>query len=606
MTGLVAGDGSASGGRWQGAAPGARSCRSRSRAGTGPPTCRRCSPGWSGSPLTASDTASASSTSPTAPTARRSASRTRSTTRWSGCGRPVLVVAGAGNRGDGGSKIDKPGDDPLRADRRRGRHARHAATARRRRGRRSRAGDRPATASPSPTCRPRRRHRVPSRAPTSTVDGCGRRRASASDTSRAPAPRRRPRSCLASPRGCSTRPRADPRRGQGDARRHRHPALAGRPARAPGWSTRPPPSPPRRRGTRRRRRTRVCACRRAPGRSTPAAAPSSRTPTGRSPARPSSCPASSTRWGSRGTAPRGRREPGARRPGTPRRGRPRDRRDGLEPRRRRGRAGAGSAGTRLVDRQVVGRRSGSSRAPGAARLDRHVLGRRAVGLGALERLATLMCSAVLPAAREAASSRRRRRRHVAAAAWVDATSRPGARGDLLAWLGDRGRHRDGRALPARAALPQRARRVLAVRRDLDRRAAARAPERPRAGASAPACSSARRCTAGPAQDRFNVGAVHDRDQRGAGGVRRARLAARRRCRQAGSPPRSRWPASRSSTRCSSGLDHRARRRAAAFREVVLPTTGLLHWHRQRRDRDAGRARLDREPLGSRCCWSHSG
>ena len=62
----------------------------------------------------------------------------------------VLVVVGAGNRGDGGSKIDKPGDDPYvltvgAADTRN--TARRPTT----RWRRSRAADRPATASPSRT-----------------------------------------------------------------------------------------------------------------------------------------------------------------------------------------------------------------------------------------------------------------------------------------------------------------------------------------------------------------------------------------------------------------------------------------------------------------------
>src|SRR5215207_4043339 len=93
---------------------------------------------------------------------------------------------------------------------------------------------------------------------------------------------------------------------------------------------------------------------------------------------------------------------------------------------------------------------------------------------------------------------------------------------------DRAGDRDRRALPARPALPQRARRLLAGGGDLDRLAAARRAERAgdrrrlrRAGGRGARAPAAR-------QGRVQRRAVHARDQRGARRVRSARLAARRR------------------------------------------------------------------------------
>ena len=68
-------------------APG--SSRSRWPAGTAPPTSARSSPPSSGSSRSASSTASGCSTCRSAPTPRSRGRSTRSTTRWSGRGRPA-------------------------------------------------------------------------------------------------------------------------------------------------------------------------------------------------------------------------------------------------------------------------------------------------------------------------------------------------------------------------------------------------------------------------------------------------------------------------------------------------------------------------------------
>lgn len=113
MTGLVAGDGSASGGRWTGAAPGAKVVTVKVA-------------GWQGA--TDVSMVMAGLEWIAAHRARfgirvvNLSYGTDSSQKWSEdplnlaverlWNAGVLVVVGAGNRGDGGSKIDKPGDDP--------------------------------------------------------------------------------------------------------------------------------------------------------------------------------------------------------------------------------------------------------------------------------------------------------------------------------------------------------------------------------------------------------------------------------------------------------------------------------------------------------------
>jgi hypothetical protein len=68
MTGIIAGDGTASEGRFRGSPRQRASSPSKSPAGTAPPTSRPCSPRWSGSLRTDGATACGSSTSRSAPT----------------------------------------------------------------------------------------------------------------------------------------------------------------------------------------------------------------------------------------------------------------------------------------------------------------------------------------------------------------------------------------------------------------------------------------------------------------------------------------------------------------------------------------------------------
>ena len=214
----------------------------------------------------------------------------------------------------GGSKIDKPGDDPLvltvgaadtkgtadHGGRRRRAVLEPRADRRRRRQARSR--------------RARREPRLAPRARTSTVDllaPAGARRRAA--TSRARAPRRPPRSSPASPRGCSTphrrsRPtRRRPRWSARPRRRSRAPSGAGAglvdaAAAVDAARARRFAGAPRQPGLRRSVR--------ASARSTPAAARSSPTRTGRSrQARAALRRVRRARAG-RGTPPSGRRDRG--------------------------------------------------------------------------------------------------------------------------------------------------------------------------------------------------------------------------------------------------------------------------------------------------------
>lgn len=113
MTGLVAGDGTASGGRWKGAAPGANIVSVKVAGWNGATDVSQVLAGleWVAahkeqygirvvSLSFGTDSSQKTSYDPLNHAVQR---------LWrSG----VLVVVAAGNRGDGGSKIDKPGDDP--------------------------------------------------------------------------------------------------------------------------------------------------------------------------------------------------------------------------------------------------------------------------------------------------------------------------------------------------------------------------------------------------------------------------------------------------------------------------------------------------------------